>query len=113
MLSQTACSTADGWRSPFISTPSSSVFIGGLNSLKLFGKQVLIPLICTFAFAIPFIPATYAVDGCSSAGFKVATSVNLEATPFGMAVGDFNGDGHLDLVVAPNNGSGEVILLLG
>lgn len=87
--------------------------MGVLNSLKFFGKQVWVSLICTFAFAIAFTPVTYAVDGCSSAGFKVATNVNLEATPFGIAVGDFNGDGHLDLVAAPNNISGEVLVLLG
>jgi hypothetical protein len=81
--------------------------------MKFFGKQILISLICAFAFAIAFTPVTYAVDGCSSAGFKVATRLNLEATPFGLAVSDLNGDGHLDLVVAPNNGSNEVLVLLG
>ena len=58
-------------------------------------------------------PATYAVDGCSSTGFKVATSINLEVGLSGMAAADFNGDGHLDLAVLPNNAASEVLLLLG
>jgi hypothetical protein len=33
--------------------------------------------------------------------------------PFGMAVADFNGDGHLDLAVSPNNVDSEVLILLG
>ena len=81
--------------------------------MKFCGEQVLVSLICAFVFAIAFAPASYAVDGCSSAGFKVATSVNLEANIFAMAVEDFNGDGHLDLVAALNNNSADVILLLG
>ena len=58
-------------------------------------------------------PATYAVDGCSSPGFKVAATINLEAGLFGMAVADFNGDGHLDLAASANNGFAEFTVLLG
>lgn len=57
-------------------------------------------------------PITYA-DGCSSAGFNVATTINLTTFPFGLGTSDFNGDGHLDLVASPNNGSNEIVLLLG
>jgi hypothetical protein len=77
--------------------------------LKSLPPKLLLSLICIFAFN----PATYAVDGCSAAGFKVATTINLETTPFGMAVADFDADGHLDLVVAPNNINGEITVLLG
>ena len=84
-----------------------------LNQLKFFPKQGLVSLICAFAFAIAFTPVAHAVDGCSSAGFNVATSINLGAAPFGMAVGDFNSDGHLDLVAALNNGSNELTVLFG
>jgi len=57
-------------------------------------------------------PATYAVD-CSSASFKVAPTINLDAGLFGLATADFNGDGHLDLATIPNASSTEVLLLLG
>ena len=77
--------------------------------LKSLRAKLLLSLICIFAFT----PPTYAVDGCSAAGFKVATTINLETTPFGMAVADFDADGHLDLVVAPNSINGEIIVLLG
>jgi hypothetical protein len=96
-----------------IYTPRSHQFIGELNSLKFFGKQVLVSLICAFALAIAFTPEMYALDSCSSAGFKVATRVNLEAGLFGIVAADFDGDGHLDLAASPNNGLGEVIVLLG
>ena len=58
-------------------------------------------------------PVTYAVDDCSSTGFNVATTIDLAAGPFAVAKGDFNGDGHLDIIVAPNNSSNELMLLLG
>lgn len=76
--------------------------------MKLSPKSLLISLL----FFV-FTPAIYAVDGCSAAGFKVAPTINLEASPFGIAVADFNGDGHLDIVAAPNNLDSEAILLLG
>lgn len=57
-------------------------------------------------------PATYAVD-CSSASFKVASTINLDAGLFGLATADFNGDGHLDLAAIRNASSTEVLLLLG
>jgi hypothetical protein len=81
--------------------------------LKLFNNKFLLPLICTVVLGIASARATYAVDSCSSAGFKVATTINLTATPFAIASGDFNGDGHLDLIASPNNLSNELILLLG
>lgn len=80
-----------------------------LNPLKFSIKQILFSLICTLAFA----SATYAVDGCSSPGFKVATTINLEASLFGIVIADFNGDGHPDLAGSPNNGSREVMVVLG
>ena len=76
-------------------------------------KQLSLSLICTFVFTVALTQPTYAVDGCSSNSFKVATHINLEAGLFGMAVADFNSDGHLDLIASPNNGSSEVLLLLG
>lgn len=69
-------------------------------------------LLYTLVFIVALTPAAYAVDGCSSASFKVAPTINLEAGLFGLASADFNGDGHLDLVAIPN-GSGEVLLLSG
>src|SRR5215212_2924661 len=85
-------------------------FPGGSKSLK-FLKQFSLSLL-SFAFIVALTPATYAVDGCSSTGFKVATNINLETGLFGVAAADFNGDGHLDLIAAPNNGPSEVLLLL-
>ena len=77
--------------------------------MKIPRKSLLLSLICIFAFT----PATYAVDGCSAAGFKVAPTIILESSPFGIAVADFNGDGHLDLAASPNNLDREVMILLG
>lgn len=87
--------------------PLFSPIIGGFILIKQFSLF----LICTFAFTV-LTPATYAVDDCSSASFKVATNINLEAAS-GVATADFNGDGHLDLIASPNNGASEVLLLLG
>ena len=82
--------------------------------MKPVTKQLLISLICIFVFTVAFAPATYAVDGCSSAGFKVGSTVVLEAPSFGIATADFNGDGHADVVAVPNNFSiNEVIVLYG
>ena len=39
--------------------------------------------------------------------------MTLDAAPFGIAVADFNGDGHLDLVYVPNDISQEVHVLYG
>jgi len=75
-------------------------------------KQLFCSLLFTFVYGLGLVPASYAVDGCSSPGFKVATNINLEAGQFGMAVADFNGDGHLDLVTA-NRRSDDVTVLLG
>ena len=79
--------------------------------MKYFIKH---PLLCLlFIFAVASTPAAYAVDGCSSTAFKVAPTIHVEAGVFGLAIADFNTDGHLDVVVAPNNSSNEVTLLLG
>ncbi|HEX6045932.1 MAG TPA: VCBS repeat-containing protein, partial [Pyrinomonadaceae bacterium] len=78
--------------------------------MKFSPKRTLIAIVCALLFTAP---ATYAVDGCSSASFKLATRIELQATPFGIVVADFNTDGHLDIAVSPNNGAGEIIILLG
>jgi hypothetical protein len=70
-------------------------------------------IFCTLFFVIIFTPAIYAVDGCSSASFKVADNINLEAGVWGMAVADFNNDGHLDIAVSPNNSTTHVAVLYG
>ncbi|HKU76166.1 MAG TPA: FG-GAP-like repeat-containing protein [Pyrinomonadaceae bacterium] len=74
-------------------------------------NKLPVSLLCLLAF-IAMTPATYAVD-CSSASFKVAPTINLEAGLFGMATADFDGDGHLDLAVILNASSSEVLLLSG
>ena len=76
--------------------------------MKFFTKQLLLSLV----FILVFAPATYAVDGCSSTSFKVATSINLDTFVAAIAAGDLNGDGRMDLVAAPNV-SREIIVLLG
>jgi hypothetical protein len=81
--------------------------------LKYFIKTPLLCLLYTIAFATAFAPSAHAVDGCSSTAFKVATNLHIEAGVFGVAVADFNTDGHLDLIVVPNNGFNEVTLLFG
>ena len=81
--------------------------------MNSFTRQLLFSLIYTVTFSVAFTPATYAVDGCSSAGFKVATSIVLESPPFGVATADFNGDGHLDLVAIPNSSISSVTVLYG
>ena len=77
--------------------------------MKFFTRQLFLSLIITIAFA----PATYAVDGCSSTSFKVATSINLDAPPAAVAAGDLNGDGRMDLVVSLLNRSREIMILFG
>ena len=77
--------------------------------MRFFTKKILLSLVIIFAFA----PATYAADGCSSTAFKVATSITLDSPPASIAAGDFNGDGHVDLVVVPLSLSREVIVLFG
>jgi len=81
--------------------------------LRLLRNQLPVSLICVFIFVRAFTATAYAVDGCSSAGFKVASAINLESPLFGIVTADFNGDGHLDFAASPNNGSGEVFVLLG
>jgi FG-GAP-like repeat len=83
------------------------------QQMKFFSSQLLVFLITAVACGLGFPVATYAVDGCSSVGLKVGSTINLETTTFGMAVADFNGDGHLDVVVSANNSSNEVLVLLG
>lgn len=77
--------------------------------MKFFTRQLLLSLLFIFCFA----PATYAVDGCSSTSFKVATSINLDAPPASVAAGDLNGDGRMDLVVSLLNRSREITILFG
>lgn len=78
--------------------------------MKFFTRQLVLSLIVTFCFA----PATYAADSCSSTSFKVASSINLNAPPASIAGGDFNGDGHMDLVVPSLNPlGGELLILFG
>ncbi len=81
--------------------------------MNSFSKRLLVSLICALAFQLAFIPATYAVDGCSSAGFKVASTIYLGAPPFALVVADFNTDGHLDLVIAPNDSTSDVVVFYG
>src|SRR5688572_21293139 len=76
-------------------------------------QPLLFSLFVSILYALALVPASYAVDGCSSPGFKVAANINLEAGVFGMAVADFNGDGHLDLAASANNGFAEFTVLLG
>ena len=83
-----------------------------LNPLKLSKNHLLFSLICTIVLGIASATVAYA-DGCSSTGFNVASPINLTTFPFGLGAGDFNGDGHLDLVASPNNSSNEIVLLLG
>lgn len=78
--------------------------------MKYLNQRLPLALFCVFFL---FTQPTYAVDGCSSINFKTATHINLEVGLFGMAVADFNGDGHLDLAGAPNNATTELILLFG
>ncbi len=80
---------------------------------SLISRHFLISLFCTLVFAISIPDTAYAVDGCAAAGFKIATNMNVEASPFGIAVADFNGDGHLDVVISPNNSSNELVMLFG
>ena len=82
------------------------------NEMTQAPQRLLVCLSLTLFFALARVPVIYGVDGCSSPGFKVASTINLETNLFGMAVADFNGDGHLDLVVSPNNYS-EVRVFLG
>ena len=84
----------------------------GITPLNIFTRQLLVSLIIVLALLGGFASSAYAIDGCSSAGFKIAPSLSLEAIPYGIAVADFNGDGHLDLA-ATNNGSSEVAVLFG
>ena len=81
--------------------------------MRFFRKQRLISLICALVFLISLPAVAYGTDDCSAARFKVAEHVNVEAPVFGMVVADFNADGHLDVVLSPNNSLNELIILFG
>ncbi|HKR22386.1 MAG TPA: VCBS repeat-containing protein, partial [Pyrinomonadaceae bacterium] len=76
-------------------------------------NKLPLSLFCVITVLFALTPATYAVDGCSSASFKVAPNINLQTNLFGLATADFNGDGHRDLATIPNSSSTEVLILLG
>ena len=50
--------------------------------------------------------------GTGTGSFTAAANLTAGSNPYGIAVGDFNGDGKADLAVA-NQGSGDVSVLLG
>jgi hypothetical protein len=52
------------------------------------------------------------VNAVPTTGFQSAVSYNADIGPYSIAVGDFNGDGKMDLV-AVNNGSNDVSVFLG
>lgn len=73
------------------------------NNHRLFQVFALI------ALAMWCVPSIYATNDCSTASFRVASSLNLKASPDGLVVADFNGDGHLDMATTGDN-SNEVIV---
>ena len=69
----------------------------GINSLNTFIKPLSLCLLVGFGLLGAIAPKTYAIDGCSSASFKVPQALRLGAGPDAVNTADFNGDGHLDL----------------
>jgi FG-GAP repeat protein len=57
-------------------------------------------------------PRVVQAAGCGTASFGAATNLRVGNFPDSVAVGDFNGDGKLDLAVADEN-SNDVSMLLG
>src|SRR5262249_10762134 len=62
--------------------------------------MVLMVLLCSVSAAV------------GQLSFGPATPYNTNTTPYSVAVGDFNGDGKLD-IATPNNGTNDVSILLG
>jgi hypothetical protein len=73
------------------------------RSFRLFGKLCL---------ALPFLCLTVSNQSAHAKGFATAKTFNVGRNPQSVAVGDFNGDGKLDMVVA-NFGNSDVTVLLG
>src|SRR5437667_1449302 len=66
-------------------------------------------LLCCLLALLAFLPT---VSLAQTVSFGTATNFPVGSNPFSVAVGDFNGDGRLDLAVA-NQGSNTVSILLG
>jgi hypothetical protein len=72
---------------------------------RLFLKR---PMICGWVFLVLLLGAI----GQARSGFVAPLAFDAGREPTSVAVGDFNGDGHLDLTVA-NLGENTVSVLLG
>lgn len=71
------------------------------------------PNLCTVGASSfsPFAIVNVTQGGCSTPGFANATNFPVGATPRSVAVGDFNGDGNLDLATANFDGNSVSVLL--
>ncbi|PYL01439.1 MAG: hypothetical protein DME19_01670, partial [Verrucomicrobia bacterium] len=118
------------WRSPF--RPTRSNAISACTSRNLVGERnrktaMKTSRVCktvsviTVLFGSLFHTDPTSAEGCPSPSFAAARTfdVGAEGRPFCVAVGDFNGDGKLDLAVAnygcpacplPVNGSVSILL---
>jgi len=72
------------------------------------------PDLASISYVDAGIPRASVFLGNGDGTFQPAINTQTSATPVALAVGDFNGDGKLDLAVAENNvGSSQVEILLG
>jgi hypothetical protein len=72
------------------------------------------PDLATVSYVDGGVPVASVFLGNGDGTFQPAINTQTSATPAALAVGDFNGDGRLDLAVAENNvGTSQVQILLG
>src|SRR2546427_325773 len=77
------------------------------HSVAIGALETLLGLVLILLEPVPAV-----AEGCTNTGFAPINSFAVGRGPFAVTVGDFNGDGKIDLVVA-NHVSHDITILLG